>query len=409
MKYLWIVVASLTLLLQGGCMSLNPPRKLDWQSPYKDISTLEEGQIVHLQTGEVVTKEQLMDISSCATIVYVGEAHDNLNAHKVQLEILQAFHERYPGNIAVGMEMLKRPSQDVADQWTAGEVDEKVFFKTWVDDWTNDYDYYRDILEFVREHHIPLRALRASDDWKKRVKALPNTDPSETNEVNGEALPEMDIEDTYHRSHIEAVFKKHPRHSQDFEEFYKIQVLWDESMAQSIHEYLVSEEGQDKKILIFAGSQHIEHGFGIPRRVFRRLPVPYVIVLPITMKAPSRGKHKTMKITLPEVPLIPGDFAWMVTHKDLDDKRVYLGVMVKETEEGIKIIGIAKESAAETAGLAKDDIIKTFDGEMIKASFDLTYLIGQKKPGDNGVVEVLRDGETLRYDVTFKTKVMTTE
>jgi len=390
-------------------MLLNSPRKLDWQSPYKDISTVEEGQIVHLPTGVVVTKNQMIDIADGARIIYVGEAHDNLNAHKVQLEILQAFHDRHPGNVAVGMEMLKRPSQGIADQWTSGELKEMEFVRTWVEDWSNDYPYYRDILEYVREHHIPLLALRSSDDWMKRVKGQQDAEDAGQEKGSNEALPDMDIEDVYHRSHIEAIFNSHPKHAQNFEEFYRVQVLWDESMAQSVYEYLTSEEGRDKKVLVFAGGQHIEHGFGIPRRVFRRLSVPYVIVLPITMETASGKKHKTMKVILPEIPLPPGDFAWMVSHDDLDDKRVYLGVMIKETEEGIKIIGLAKDSAAEKAGLKKEDIITVFDGEPVKKSSDLTYLIGLKESGDKGVVEVLREKNALRFEVVFEVKAMHTE
>jgi len=366
------------------------------------MSSLKEGDIVHLPTGILVSKEDLINIADGARIIYVGETHDNLNAHKIQLEILRAFYERHPGKIAVGMEMLKRPSQTIADQWTSGELDEKTFVRTWADDWSNDYPYYRDILEYVREKRIPLLALRASDDWMTRIKALEDTKPDQLGEQEEQTLPEMDIEDRYHRSQIEAVFNKHPGRTQEFEEFYKVQVLWDESMAQSVYEYLVTEDGRDKKMLVFAGSQHIEHGFGIPRRVFRRLPVAYTIVLPVIIEAPVREKHKTMKIALPQVPLLPGDFAWVVTHEDLEDKRVYLGVMIKETDEGIKIIGMIKGSAAEKAGLEKEDIITTFDDEPIEASFDLTYLIGLKKPGDKGVVEVLRNGEALRYDVTFE-------
>jgi uncharacterized iron-regulated protein len=390
-------------------MLLNPPRTLDWQSPYKDISTLEEGQIVHLPTGVVVNKDQMLDIADGATIIYVGEAHDNLNAHKVQLEILQAFHEKHPGEIAVGMEMLKRPSQAIADQWSTGELKEMEFVRTWVEDWSNDYPYYRDILEFVREHRVPLLALRASDDWMKQVKGQPDGESTGLEEGHNEALPDMDIEDTYHRSHIEAIYNSHPRHGQSFDEFYKVQVLWDESMAQSVYEYLTSEEGRNKKVLVFAGSQHIEHGFGIPRRVFRRLSVPYIIVLPVTIQPPSGKQHKTMKVTLPEIPLLPGDFVWMVSHDDLDGKRVYLGVMIKETEEGIKIIGLAKDSAAEKAGLKKDDIITVFDGEPIEKSSDLTYLIGLKESGDKGVVEVLREEKVLQFEVTFEAKPMHTK
>jgi uncharacterized iron-regulated protein len=406
MKPYGMIAAGVCLLLvHSGCGTLKSDCRLDWQSPYRNISALREGDIVHLPTGVLVSKDELIDVSDGARIIYVGETHDNLNAHKVQLEILRAFHDRHPGDIAVGVEMLRRPSQVIADQWASGLLDKKTFVRAWNTDWTNDYAYYEDIMEFVREQRIPLLALRASDEWINRIKGLEDTDNTGLEEEQLETLPEMDIEDTYHRSHIEALFNQHPGHRQrDFETFYNVQVLWDESMAQSIYDYLISENGRGKKILVFAGSQHVEHGFGIPRRVFRRIPSPYVIVLPVMVEAPARKKHKSMRVTLPQVPLLPGDFAWIVTHKDLEDKRVYLGVMIKETDEGIQIIGIAKGSAAEKAGLEKEDIITTFDGEPIEASFDLTYLIGLKEPGEKGIVEVCRNGETLRYDVTFEAR-----
>jgi uncharacterized iron-regulated protein len=404
-SFVTIAAGALLLCGQSGCGMVNAPHRLDWQSPYRDISSVQEGDIVHLPTGALVSKDELVDLAGGARVIYVGEAHDNVNAHKVQLEILKALHERHPGNIAVGMEMLKRSSQAVADQWTSGELDEKAFVRAWTADWSNDYAYYKDIIQFVRAQRIPLLALRASDEWMNKVKGSENTDASEQEEEPPEALPEMDLEDTYHRSHTEALFTQHPGHGQqDFETFYSVQVLWDESMAQSIYDYLTSQDGHGKKVLVFAGSQHIEYGYGIPRRVFRRMAVPYVIVLPVTIQAPARERHKSMKVTLPQVPLLPGDFAWVVTHEDLETKRVYLGVMIKETDDGVKIMGVAKGSAAEKAGLEKDDIITIFDGEPVGTSFDLTYLIGLKEPGDEGVVEVLRNGEPLRYDVTFKAR-----
>jgi len=87
-----------------GCAS----HRLDWQSPYRELSSLEEGDILHLPTGATVTKEQLVNIIGKARIIYVGEAHDNINSHKVQIEILKALAQRNPEKIAVGMEMLKR-------------------------------------------------------------------------------------------------------------------------------------------------------------------------------------------------------------------------------------------------------------------------------------------------------------
>lgn len=396
-----LTVYLVLLFLITGCGLAGAPQSIDWRSPYRDISALEEGVIVHLPTGVTVTKDQLFDTAGNTKIVYVGETHDNLNAHKVQLEILRTLQARRPGGIAVGMEMLKRPSQAIADQWSAGKLDEKELVRTWVKDWTNDFEYYRDILEYIRDNRIPLLALRASDDWLKRLTKHNTPEAHVQEEQEEEPLPAMDDQDVYHRSHTRAIFSKHPGSSLNFDDFYKVQVLWDESMAQSIHEYLSTEKGRDKQILIFAGTQHVEHGYGIPRRMFRRRPAPYLIVLPVVTKDSTQPKQKTMAVSLPAVPLLSGDFAWGVSYKNLEDRKVRLGVIVNESQAGLQIIEITKDSAAEKAGLAKEDLIKTFDGEPIETLFDLTYLIGLKIPGDKGVVEVLRDKQALSFEVTF--------
>ena len=378
-----------------GCAS----HKLDWESPYRELSSLEEGDIVHLPTGIRTTKEQLINVLGGARIIYVGETHDNINSHKVQIEILKALVERYPRQIAVGVEMLKRSSQESADQWISGKLNEKDFVKVWLKDWSNDFQYYRSILHYMREHGIPLVALRASDDWLERIKKTESTHQTKENE---DALPQMDLEDPYHRAHMKAIFGKHPMSGQSFETFYSVQVLWDESMAKSIAEYLQSKEGIDRRILIFAGGHHIQYGFGVPRRVFRRLPLPYAIVLPTTVHVPPDKKHKLMPVTLPEIPLQPGHFVWIISYDDLSDKKVYLGVIIRDAEHGVQILGTIKNSTAQKAGLQKNDIITAIDGEPIATKFDLTYVIGVKKPGEKGVIEVLRDGKPLRFELTFQ-------
>jgi uncharacterized iron-regulated protein len=381
-----------------GCASHKP----NWQSPYRELSSLREGDILHLPTGVKITKEQLINMLSGARIIYVGEAHDNINSHDVQIEILKALMERYPQKIAVGMEMLKKSSQEFADQWISGKLDEKDFAKAWLKDWSNDFQYYRSLLHYMREHKIPLVALRAPDDWLEKIRKTESTD--QMKKENEEKLPQMDFEDPYHRAHTKAIFSKHPRDVQDFEAFYRVQVLWDESMAKSIAEYLQSEQGQDKQILIFAGSHHIQYGFGIPRRVFRRLPLHYAIVLPMTVHVTPEKRHKFMAVTMPEIPLRPGDFAWIISYEDLSDQKVHLGVIIRDTQDGVKVLGTIKNSTADKAGLKKNDIITALGGEPIETKFDLTYLIGLKKPGEKGVIEVLRDKIPLRVELTFQAK-----
>ena len=390
-RIIWVICFIFLL----GCTS----HKLDWTSPYRELSSLEEGDIVHLPTGIKATKEQLINVLGGARIIYVGETHDNINSHKVQMEILEALVEGYPGQIAVGIEMLQRSSQESADQWISGKLREKDFVKVWLKNWSNDFQYYRSILRYMREHKIPLVALRASDEWLERIKKTESNDRAKGNE---DTLPQMDLEDPYHRAHMKAIFDKHPMGGQSFEAFYSVQVLWDESMAKSIAEYLQSKRGQDKRILIFAGSHHIQYGFGVPRRIFRRLALPYAIVLPMTVHVPPEKQHKLMAVTLPEIPLQPGDFAWIISYEDLSNQKVYLGVIIRDTEHGVKVLGTMKNSTAQKAGVQKNDMITALDGEPITTKLDLTYAIGLKRPGERGVLEVLRDKKPLRFELIFK-------
>jgi uncharacterized iron-regulated protein len=385
------------LFVLAGCHGAH--HKFDWQSPYRELSSLKEGDILHLPTGVKITKEQLINMLGAARIIYVGETHDNINSHEVQIEILKALTERHPHKIAVGMEMLIKSSQESADDWISGELDEKDFVKVWLKNWSNDFQYYRSILRYMREHKIPLVALRTPDDWLEEIKKAESIDHLKENE---EKLPQMDFEDPYHRSHMKAIFSKHPMGGLSFEAFYRVQVSWDESMAESIAEYLQSEQGQDKQILIFSGGHHVQYGFGIPRRVFRRLPLSYAIVLPIAVHVPPEKEHKLMNVTVPEVPLQVGDFAWIVSYEDLSDQKVYLGVIIRDTDDGVKVLGTIKNSTAEKAGLKKNDIVTALDGEPIETGFDLTYLMGLKKPGDKGVIEVLRDKEPLSFELTLQ-------
>jgi len=392
-----VAVSAIMCILFTGCAI----HKHHWQSPYRELSSLEEGDIVHLSTGVKLTEPQLVSAIEGARIIYVSETHDNVYSHKVQMDILEALTERYPQKVAVGMEMLKRSSQEAADQWISGELDEKNFMKVWIHNWNDNFEYYRSILRFMQEHKIPLVALRVSDDSMEKIKNAGSPDQEIQNQ---EELPDMDLEDPYHRAVVRAIFDDHPMGGMDFETFYRAQVLWDESMAQSIAEYLESDDGRDKKILVLAGTHHIQYGFGIPRRVFRRLPASYAIILPMTVRIPPEKKDRLMNITMPDIPLQPGDFAWIVGYEDLRGQKVHLGVIIKDSDEGVKLLGTLENSTAQQAGLLKNDILVALDEDPVETKLDLTYLISLKKPGEKGKIEVLRDGQRLVFDVTYQAK-----
>ena len=65
-------------------------------SPYINLGDLQTGQILHLPTGLAVTFDQMLDSISTSHVIYIGETHDNIEAHKVQLEIIKNYLSNTP-------------------------------------------------------------------------------------------------------------------------------------------------------------------------------------------------------------------------------------------------------------------------------------------------------------------------
>jgi len=81
----------------------------------------------------------------------------------------------------------------------------------------------------------------------------------------------------------------------------------------------------------------------------------------------------------------------MISRRDLQ-KGGFLGVGTMETEEGLKIMNLVRESAAQKGGILKSDVITAIDGEPIDSQEELFIVVGSKEPGDEVVIE-LRRGE----------------
>jgi hypothetical protein len=265
--------------------------------------------------------------------------------------------------------------------------------------WCMDYAYYKPILDYIRERRIPLLALNASAELVNEVRKQ-GMDGLSRDWQN--QLPHMDLSDPHHRKLIEAFYRAHPHSTKSLETFYRVQVLWDETMAETIANYLPTGEGRDKKIVVLAGGNHIRYGLGIPRKAFRRLPSAYTIVLPTEVSIPEDKKNRLMNVRLPDIPLAPADFLWMVTYEDLKRKKVRLGLMFEEIEGNLKVTKVQDGSLAAKAGIQPGDILLSLDGEDLHESFDLLYLLGQKEPGDTGRLLIRREDKRLEMTLRFE-------
>jgi uncharacterized iron-regulated protein len=384
-------------LALSACSGWSPAA--DPASPYYEVSSLQPGQILHLATGRLLREQELYTYLSYYPVVYLGETHDNVEAHAAQFTVLQAMQRRMPGQVAVGMEMLRRPFQPEVNAFLAGELNEKEFVRVWEKSWgPRSFAYYRDILLFCREQDIPVLALNPGRKLEQAVMAggLPEAAQAAS------ALPEMDLDDRFHRATAEAYFRGHAGGSGEIETFYRIQVLREEAMATAAAAFLRSENGAGKQLLVLAGANHVRYGFGVPRRLFRRVPLPYVVVDTFIPDYPQRMQDRLMEVELPQLPMPPADFFWAVEYEDLAARQVVLGVEIEDAAaDGVRVTSVVPGGPAAAAGVTAGDIIVGVDGVPVPEPFDLSYHLSRRRPGDSATLDLRRGGEKIVLPVEF--------
>jgi S1-C subfamily serine protease len=87
-------------------------------------------------------------------------------------------------------------------------------------------------------------------------------------------------------------------------------------------------------------------------------------------------------------------------------KIAFLGIQmdVTFTDEGVRILEVVENSAAERSGLKAGDIIIKFDGKRIKYFTQLRKEILRRKPGDKVKITVIRDDEEKEFKVRLGEK-----
>jgi uncharacterized iron-regulated protein len=372
--------------------------------PYPFWTNPEPEDIYHIPTGLKLSFDGMMDMIADSRLVFVGEAHKNIHAHRVQLEIIREMQRRFPGRIAIGMEMFRLPQQGALDRWTRGELSEVQFLKAarWYENWHSDFGYYREILLFARDHGIDVVALNPPRDMQRRV-GMSHGEKMPA-EFEG-SLPETDSSDPYQRKVIKAIFGGHEGGKNMFDPFLNIQLFWEETMASRIVEYLGSEDGEGKKMVLLTGGMHVEYGFGVPKKVVRRRPMPYSIVLSSATHIPEEKREEVlMDVDIPDIPLLSGDFLWMVPYEDLEDDQVRLGIMMTTKDGPVAVEKVMEGSAAEAAGIRAGDELISLDGLVVEEMSDVIIVVRSKNPGEEIRVVLRRGGEELTLTARFPSR-----
>lgn len=354
------------------------------------------GAIMAGRSGKSVPFERLIRDLSRARFVYVGESHDSLAMHDIQLRVIEALHAASP-EIAVGLEMLPAEVQPVLDRWSQGLLGRDEFLRAsrWYVHWSMNFGYYEKILEFVKEKRIPVYALNAPREVISRVRTIGRDGLTEAEKA---IVPPLDLGLEDHRVLMRAIFgeadiphamKGGAPFEAMFEGLYRAQVAWDEVMAALA---VRGAEASKARLIVLAGSGHMIYGLGINRRVRDRNGLPSATVVAVEVGPDPKP---------------------MTVSRSLAD---YVFGIPEEGRPAFPAVGLALKSFAGLAnpvierrpidGVAlgqdfeKGDIVLSVDGQNFDDINELRmYLAGFKWNGECRF-RLLRDG--VEKDVVLK-------
>ena len=370
-----------TLRFNGGNIL-----KKETAASQNGIHLILRGTIMAIAASQLSPVDQIINKISQKRVIYIGERHDMYGHHMAQLRVIQGLTRR-GCRLAVGMEMFQRPFQDVLDRYLDGKIDERTFLKKseYFKRWSYDYHFYRPIIEYCKGHGIPILALNLPAEISKKVarKGLESLSDTELKQVPRD----LDWSDRAYKTHLMQIFKEHPgMEIKVFNNFYQAQILWDETMAQSVYDYL--EKNPGRQMVVLAGNGHIAFGYGIPSRVYRRGKYDQVTIVNVTGDQVEQG--------MADYYLFPTEIQPPFSAK--------LGVFVKSEKDRLVIDKVMHHGPAGRAGLRHGDILLRFDGGPIRDISDLKIALFFKKIGESAQLKVKRI-RRLAPDKTFKVTV----
>ncbi len=320
-----------------------------------------------LRTSGTLYLDNVIKDASAEPVIFIGERHGNYEDHEIELDAVMAMH-KMGKKFAIGMEMFQRPYQKAIDDFISKKIDEREFLKKteYFTRWGFDYNYYRQILEYARAYGIPVVALNMQKEITQKV-AKGGLDALSAGELK-EIPQSMDMSNDRYRRELEEIYAGHPQGT-GFENFYQAQILWDETMARSVAEFLKGNPGY--QMVVMAGMGHIMNGYGIPDRFFRRTGKKYV-----TLVSGAFDRDIADYVLFPEAQEPP------VSGK--------LGVLLAEKDKTAEIADFTPGSPAKKAGLRAGDRIVSIDNWKVESVPDAKIALFDKLPGQTVSVKVIR-------------------
>jgi uncharacterized iron-regulated protein len=332
-------------------------------------------QVVDLD--ELPSLDEVIPELGTKRVVFIGESHERFEHHLVQLAIILRLYERN-ANLAIGMEFFQEPFQRYLDGYVAGRLDDDALLEAteYFSRWGFDFRLYQPILRFAQENRIPVVALNVSKELVERVsnRGMGGLAPEERAQLPARIVPA----DALYRERLRSIFELHPASElKNFERFVEVQLLWDESMAETAAKYLLSHP--ERSLVVLAGNGHLAFRSGIPGRVQRRAPVDSAVVL--------NGTDTGIEPGIADYIVLPRKRALPAAGR--------MEVLLDISAGTVRVKALDAGGAAAAAGVKAGDALLAVGGRPIRSLADVKIALWNRLPGHRVSVRVRRDRKRL--------------
>lgn len=271
-----ILAVALTLVLGSGLPAARAAQQANGAEAPAAPQVTAESYRVYRPDGRAATLDDVVAAMADVDVLFVGEEHDDPGAHYLEAELLRRAYERYNAKrpVTLSLEMFERDVQEVVDEYLAGLITEKHFLSS-SRPWPRYTTDYRPMVEFAKDHRVPVVAANAPGRYANRAARLGRDSLAELPSAAKQWLPPLPYgePDPAYAAKFTALMGGEgagpaahggPTHLLD------AQVLWDSTMAYSIAEALMRHpSGLDVQV---NGGFHSEGRMGIPTQLLRYRP-----------------------------------------------------------------------------------------------------------------------------------------
>lgn len=350
--------------------------------------------------GEFITPAELARRLEGVRILFIGEEHTDLDAHRVQARVIEALH-RAGRRVLIGLEMFPVTEPEMLERWREGLLTESGFVKLseWYENWGYPWAYYREIFLYARDNRLEMHGVNVPREVVStmRTKGVDALAPEQR-----ALLPaSIDAADEGFRRLFRASFESddalHAKLTDEqLEGMLRAQATWDAAMGWNAAQAVQKTNDPNAIIVVLIGTGHVSYGLGAERQIRGSFEGRIASLIPVHVKD---GEGRDIR----KVRASYADFVWGIPEQKAPEfPSLGISLAGKLGKSPTKIIQVSKDSPAARAGLTAGDVLLEIDGRTVGAFAELRELTAGYRWGDVARVKLERDGKPLEVEVAFR-------